>query len=185
MLMYLFEFLSLSLELLIMIMYSHKKKTGKTLDDTKQERYNKRNFIGKPKKRPYLLKLKKTIQKFNYKSDSKRIYHNQLKKACFQCVATYENFKDLSRIAVSDNVLRVKRFEITGDPKYDGYQRWLASMVKNFFVKKSSEKRLKIRVISDWYNKLNKTIIRNFKTLKYVNLLRKILGILIWLICNC
>ena len=53
MLMYLFEFLSLSLELLIMIMYSHKKKTGKTLDDTKQERYNKRNFIGKPKKRPY------------------------------------------------------------------------------------------------------------------------------------
>ena len=133
----------------------------------------------------HLLKLKKTIQKFNYKSDSKRIYHNQLKKACFQCVATYENFKDLSRIAVSDNVLRVKRFEITGDPKYDGYQRWLASMVKNFFVKKSSEKRLKIRVISDWYNKLNKTIIGNFKTLKYVNLLRKILGILIWLICNC
>ena len=96
-----------------------------------------------------LLKLKKTIQKFNYKSDSKRIYHNQLKKSCFQCVATYEifkDFKDLSRIAVSDNVLWVKRFEISGDPKYDGYQRWLASMVKKFFVKKSSEKRLKIRV---------------------------------------
>ena len=94
----------------------------------------------------HLLKLKKTIQKFNYKSDSKRIYHNQLKKGCFQCVATYENFKDFSRIAVSDNVLLVKRFEITGDPKYDGYQRWLASMVKKIFVKKSSEKRLKIRV---------------------------------------
>lgn len=56
----------------------------------------------------HLLKLKKRIQKFNYKSDSKPIYHNRLEKACFQHVATYDNLKNLPGIAVSDNVSRAQ-----------------------------------------------------------------------------
>ena len=38
----------------------------------------------------------------------------------------------------SDKVLKDKAFKIASDPKYDGYQRGLASMVYNFFDKKSS-----------------------------------------------
>ena len=42
-------------------------------------------------------------------------------------------FKDLKRKTASDKVLRVKAFHIAKSPKYDGYQRGLASMVYNFF----------------------------------------------------
>ena len=38
----------------------------------------------------------------------------------------------------SDKVIRDKAFKIASDPKYDGYQRGLASMVYNCFDKKSS-----------------------------------------------
>ena len=38
----------------------------------------------------------------------------------------------------SDKVLRDKAFKIASDPKYDGYQRGLASIVHKFFDKKSS-----------------------------------------------
>ena len=37
----------------------------------------------------------------------------------------------------SDKVLKDKAFEIANNPKYDGYQRGLGSMVYNFFDKKS------------------------------------------------
>ena len=37
-----------------------------------------------------------------------------------------------------DKILRNRAFNIAKDPKYDGYQRGLASMVYNFFVKKSA-----------------------------------------------
>ena len=39
------------------------------------------------------------------------------------------NFKDIARRMASDNVLRDKAFDIAKNPKYDGYQRGLASMV--------------------------------------------------------
>ena len=37
-------------------------------------------------------------------------------------------------------VLRDKAFKIASDPKYDGYQRGLASMVYNFLIKSLVEK---------------------------------------------
>ena len=46
-------------------------------------------------------------------------------------------FKDLARRTASDKVLRHKAFNIAKNPKYDGHQRGLASMVQNFFHKKS------------------------------------------------
>ena len=42
---------------------------------------------------------------------------------------TYGDFKDLKRRTAADNVLRDKAFNIAKNPKYDGYQIWLASMV--------------------------------------------------------
>ena len=50
----------------------------------------------------------------------------------------YGNFKDLHRRTTSDNVFRDKALNIAKNPKYDGYQRGLASLVYNFFDKKSS-----------------------------------------------
>ena len=45
--------------------------------------------------------------------------------------------KDLVKRTQSDNVLKDKAFKIASDPKYDGYQRGLASMVYKFFDKKN------------------------------------------------
>ena len=50
----------------------------------------------------------------------------------------YGDFKDLSRRTASDKVLRDKTFNIARNPKYDGHQRKLASMVYKFFEKKSA-----------------------------------------------
>ena len=44
----------------------------------------------------------------------------------------YGDFKDLKRRKFSDKVLRDKAFNIARNPKYDGYQRGLASMFINF-----------------------------------------------------
>ena len=49
----------------------------------------------------------------------------------------YGDVKDLAKRAASDKVLRDKAFNIAKNPKYDGYQRGLASMVYKFFDKKS------------------------------------------------
>ena len=46
----------------------------------------------------------------------------------------YGDFKDLRRTA-SGEILRDKAFNIAKNPKYDGYQRGLASMVYKFFDK--------------------------------------------------
>ena len=47
------------------------------------------------------------------------------------------DFKDVKkRRTTADKVLRDKAFNIAKDPKYDGYQRGLASMVYKFFDKK-------------------------------------------------
>ena len=50
----------------------------------------------------------------------------------------YGDFKHLKRRTASDNILRDKSFNIAKNPKYDGYQRELASMVYKFFHKKSA-----------------------------------------------
>ena len=47
------------------------------------------------------------------------------------------DFKYLKRRTASDKVLRDKAFNIAKNPKYDEYQRGLASMVYKFFDKMS------------------------------------------------
>ena len=46
-------------------------------------------------------------------------------------------FKDLKRRTFSDQFLRNKAFNIAKNPKYDGYQREVATMVYKFFGKSS------------------------------------------------
>ena len=50
----------------------------------------------------------------------------------------YSKSKDLKKRTQSYKVLRDKAFKIASDPKYDGYQRGLASMVYRFLDKKPS-----------------------------------------------
>ena len=63
------------------------------------------------------------------------IYKNELDKVCFQHDMAYGKSKDLTKRTQSDKVLRDKAFKIASDPKYDGYQRGLASMVSSFLIK--------------------------------------------------
>ena len=83
-------------------------------------------------------KNKERIQKFKEIEDTNYIYKNELDKACFQHNMAYGDFKDLARRTPSDNVLRDNAFNIAKNPKYDGYQRGLTSMVYKFFHKKSA-----------------------------------------------
>ena len=50
----------------------------------------------------------------------------------------YGAFKDIKRRKFFDKILRDKAFNIAQYPKYDGYQRSLASMVNKFLDKKSA-----------------------------------------------
>ena len=50
----------------------------------------------------------------------------------------YGDFKDLAGRTAGDKVLRDKAFSIAKDPRYDGYQCGFASMVYNFFDRKSA-----------------------------------------------
>ena len=77
-------------------------------------------------------KSKERIRKFKKTGDSRYIYKNELDKACFQHDIAYGDFKDLKKRTAADNVLRDKAFNIAKNPKYDGYQRGLASMVYFF-----------------------------------------------------
>ena len=77
-------------------------------------------------------KHKQRIQKFKETGDTNYIYKNELDKACFAHGAAYSDSKDLTKRTVADKILRDKAFNIAKDPKYDGYQRGLASMVYKF-----------------------------------------------------
>ena len=81
-------------------------------------------------------KSKGRIQKFKEARDSRYIYKSEVDKACFQYGMTYGDFEDLTWRTSSDKILRDKVFNIAENPKYDGYQRGLASMVYKFFDKK-------------------------------------------------
>ena len=78
-------------------------------------------------------KNKERIEKFMQTGNTDFIYKNELNKACFQHDITYGKSKDLVKRTQSDKILRDKAFKIASDPKYDGYQRGLASMVYKFF----------------------------------------------------
>ena len=80
---------------------------------------------------------KQRMQKFKQTGDSQYIYQNELDKACFPHDMAYGDFKDLTRRIASDKTLHDKAFNIAKIPKYDGYQRGLASVVYKFFDKKT------------------------------------------------
>ena len=116
-------------------------------------------------------KHKQRIQKFKETGDTNYIYKNELDKACFTHDAAYSDSKDLTKRTAEDKILRNRAFNIAKDPKYDGYQRGLASMVYKFFDKKKS-KGSGVRHVNtkltpknqQLAEELHKPIIRKFET---------------------
>ena len=82
-------------------------------------------------------KNKEIIEKFMKTGNTDFIYKNGLDKACFEHDMAYGKSKDLVKRTQSDKFIRDKAFKIASNPKYDGYQRGLASMVYKFFDTKS------------------------------------------------
>ena len=93
-------------------------------------------------------KNKERIQNFKETGDSWYIYPNELDKASFKRDMAYGDFKDLTRRTASDKIFMEKAFNVAKNPKYDGYQRGLASMVYKFFHKITSGSGIKNENIS-------------------------------------
>ena len=104
----------------------------------------------------------KNLKKQEIKAIFKKL--NLIRHVCFQHDMAQGDFKDLKRRTASDKVLRDKAFNIAKNPKYDGYQRGLASMVYKFFDKKSKGSGINIEVKHNEQlaKELHKPIIRNF-----------------------
>ena len=98
--------------------------------------------------------------------DANYICRNELDTACFQHDMVYGKYKDIERRTQSDKVLNYKAFEIANNPKYDGFQRGLASMVYKFFDKKSKGPGIKSMSNQQLANELHKPIIWKLKKRK-------------------
>ena len=97
-------------------------------------------------------KNKEKIQRF------KIYYKTELDRACFQHDMAYGYFKDFKKRTAADKVLRDIAFNIAKDPKYDGYQQGLASIVYNFFDKELQvvvPLHLQINLLLNLYVKIN------------------------------
>ena len=112
-------------------------------------------------------KNKERIEKFMKSGNTDFIYKNELDKACFQHDMAYGKSKDLVKRTQSDKVLRDKAFKIASDPKYDGYQRGLASMVYKFFDKTSKGSGITTNEFNyQLGNELHKPVIKKLKKRK-------------------
>ena len=122
-------------------------------------------------------KNKERIEKFMQTGNTNFIYRNELDKACFQHDMTYGKSKDLIKRTQSDKVLKDKAFKIASNPKYDGYQRELASMVYKFFDKKSKGSGIINEPNYQLANELHKPIIRKLKKEVYSSFRDNIWGV--------
>ena len=94
-------------------------------------------------------KNKVIVQKLKETRDLIHIYGKEQDEACFQHDTVYGDFQDSPRGTASDKLLRDKAFNIAKNPKYDGYQLEIASMVYIVFDKKSVSSSIKDEIFSN------------------------------------
>ena len=101
------------------------------------------------------------IQKFKETGDTNYVFKNELNRACFVHDVAYSDSKDLTKRTIADKNLKNSALDIVKDPKYDGYQRGLASMVYKFFDSKVSGSGAKLIPENEQLaNELHDSIIR-------------------------
>ena len=108
-------------------------------------------------------RIMQTGKKFMQTGNTDFIYRNELDKACLQHDMAYGKSKDLAKRTQSDRILRDKVFKIASDPKYNGYQRGLTSMVYKFFDKTSSESGIATEPNYHLANERQRQIIRKLR----------------------
>ena len=108
-------------------------------------------------------KQTKRIQYFLNTGKLNYVYKNDLHKGCFQHDMAYNKYKDLEKRAQSGKVLKDKAFKIASNPRCNGYERGLASMVYKFFDKKSKWGGLENQQLA---NELHEPIFKKFKRRK-------------------
>ena len=96
---------------------------------------------------------KQIINDFIKDGKLSHILKNRLDAVCFQHDSAYAKYKDRLNRKKSDIVLRNKALKIAMDPKVDGCQRGLASVVYKFFNERTKGLGLK--------NSLNNEILAN------------------------
>ena len=75
----------------------------------------------------------------------------------------YGKSKDLAKRTQSDKFLKDEAFKIASDPKYDGYQRGLVSMIYKFFGKKFKRSGIVTNELNyQLANEVHKPILRKF-----------------------
>ena len=79
---------------------------------------------------------KERIKEFKRTGDTRLLYRNELDKACFKHDAAYAKYKDVENRLISDQKLKNSAYDIASNPKFDGYQRGLVSMVYKCFDSK-------------------------------------------------
>ena len=94
----------------------------------------------------------------------------------------YGKLKDLAKRTQSDKALRDKALSIASDPKYDGYQRGLASMVHKFLNEKSSGSGAATSLANKSatepnYQFANEKSLENLRNEKFIHLLETIFGV--------
>ena len=125
-------------------------------------------------------KNKERIETFMQIGNTNFFYKTELDKACFQHDMAYDKLKDLAKRAQSDKVLRENAFKIASDPKCDGCQRGLASMVYKFVIKHLVEVvLLLLSQIISWQMSFIDKSLENVRNKKFTHLLETILGLLI------
>ena len=70
---------------------------------------------------------------------------------------------EIAKRNILDNILKTRAYEITKNPKHDGYQRALTSMVYKFFDKKTGSG---VSLNEQQTEELHKPVIKKFKRRK-------------------
>ena len=88
-----------------------------------------------------------------------------------------EILKDLARRIATDKFLRHKAFNIAKSPKYDGYQKAIASMVYKIFDKKSAGRGVNMHANNEKLKNYTNQLLKNFKKEQFIQDSKIIFGV--------
>ena len=112
----------------------------------------------------------KRIDMFMKDGKLSHVLKNRLDAACFQHDSAYAKYKDRANRRQSDIVLKNKALKIATDPRVNGYQRGLASMVYKFLNERTNGSGINLQANSlnneVLAEEFHKPIIKNFKRRK-------------------